>query len=621
MREASNKSVKALKLPNASDNGTASSDLSIVISPKPDDAKLKRAQQIDDLSRSTGDLAVYKYYSRHVYWFPGLFFLAFAAINVFSYSFAQIWLKWWTDAGGTQIGLYIGIFIALAFLNSFSQGAYVWAIIIRISPSTARKFHAILLRTVMRAPQALFTNTDSGVLLNRFTQDMTIIEGQLATGVLVSITNLFSALAAAGLVATGSSYMATTIPLLVFAIWALQNVYIRTSRQLRILDIEARSPLYTHFAETVAGLMTIRTFGWTEAFKTTNIQLLDQSQRPYYSLYCIQRWLSLVLDLIVAAEAILVVGLAVGIRGSTSAGLLGVSLNNVLSFSAALSNFLGGWTMLETSLGSIARLKGFEEAVQPEDKAEECVVPDSDWPAQGHIQFRNVSAFYDNTTSGLHDLTLDITSGQTIGICGRTGSGKSSLLGTLLRLIEIESGSILIDGIDMATLPRQTIRQRFLVATQNPLIVPASLRVNVDPEGNAEETQISSALQRVGLGMLVKRLGGLDKDIHMDDLSRGEQLLLSLARLILSKRHDKGILLLDEATSNLDSAAETVVQAVLQEDFADYTKIVVAHHLHTILDADVIVVMEQGRLVEADDPSTLLKNPNGKLSKLMESQL
>lgn len=582
---------------------------------------MERAQQISDLSRSTGDLAVYKYYSRHVHWFPGLFFLASAAINVFSYSFAQIWLKWWTDAGGTQIGLYIGVFIALAFLNSFSTGAYVWAIIIRISPSTARKFHAILLRTVMKAPQALFTNTDSGVLLNRFTQDMTIIEGQLATGVLVSITNLFSALAAAALVATGSSYMAATIPLLILAIWALQNVYIRTSRQLRILDIEARSPLYTHFAETVAGLMTIRTFGWTEWFKTTNITLLDESQRPYYSLYCIQRWLSLVLDLIVAAEAVLVVGLAVGIRGSTSAGLLGVSLNNVLSFSAALSNFLGGWTMLETSLGSIARLKSFEEAVEPEDKPEECVVPDTNWPAQGQIQFRNVSAFYENTTSGVHEFNLNVEPGQTIGICGRTGSGKSSIIATLLRLVEIDSGSISIDGVDIATLPRRTIRERLLVATQNPLIVPASLRVNVDPEENSTDDQICSTLARVGLGALVERLGGLDKNVNADDLSRGEQLLLSLARLVLSKKRNEGILLLDEATSNLDSAAEGVVQAVLKEDFKNYTKIIVAHHLHTILDADIMVVMEQGRLVEAGRPETLLKNVRGKLSQLMESQL
>lgn len=169
------------------------------------DETLQQAREIDDLARSTGDLSVYKYYSRHVNKFHGIVFLAAAALNIFSYSFAQIWIKWWTDAGGAQIALYISILIGLALLNSTSTGLYIWAMVIEIAPSTARKFHDILLRTVMRAPQALFAKTDNGVLLNRFTQDMSIIEGQLATGVLVSITNLFSALAAAALVATGSS--------------------------------------------------------------------------------------------------------------------------------------------------------------------------------------------------------------------------------------------------------------------------------------------------------------------------------------------------------------------------------------------------------------------------------
>lgn len=124
--------------------------------------------------------------------------------------------------------------------------------------------------------------------------------------------------------------MAATIPLLVLVIWGLQHVYLRTSRQLRLLDLEARSPLYSHFLESLNGLSTIRAFGWEQESMETNKRLLDYSQRPYYLLYCIQRWLNLVLDLIVAAEAVLVVGLALGLKASTTAGLLGVSLNNIL---------------------------------------------------------------------------------------------------------------------------------------------------------------------------------------------------------------------------------------------------------------------------------------------------
>jgi len=147
-------------------------------------------------------------------------------------------------------------------------------------------------------------------------------------------------LASAALIATGSAYMATTVPLLLLAVWALQRIYLRTSRQLRLLDLEARSPLYSLFLETLSGLVTVRAFGWEGRLRAESCRRLDYSQRPYYLLYCIQRWLALVLDLIVGAEAVLVVGLAVGLRRETSAGLVGVSLNNILcEFATAICEY------------------------------------------------------------------------------------------------------------------------------------------------------------------------------------------------------------------------------------------------------------------------------------------
>lgn len=186
--------------------------------------------------------------------------------------------------------------------------------------------------------------------------------------------------------------MATTIPLLLAALWVLQRVYLRTSRQIRLLDLEAKSPLYSHFLEGITGLVTIRAFGWQRPSKDELIRLLDRSQRPYYLMYCIQAWLVLVLDLIVAAEAVLVVGLALGLRQSTSASLLGVSLNSLLSFNKHVRNLIEGWTELETSLGSISRVQSFERDVTPEAREGEDQEPPSDWPQSGEIEFRNVTA-------------------------------------------------------------------------------------------------------------------------------------------------------------------------------------------------------------------------------------
>lgn len=276
---------------------------------------------------------------------------------------------------------------------------------------------------IIRAPQSFFSVTDSGSILNRFSQDMTLIEGQLPVGVMVTVsskttvgvafgmkltaTDLFAAIAGAALIASGSSYMAATIPFLMVAIFAVQHVYLRTSRQLRHLDLEARSPVISHFTESINGLATIRAFGWQKSCSDENNRLVDLSQQPYYLLYCIQRWLNLVLDLIVAAEAVIVIGLAIGLRTSTSAGLLGISLNNVLcefleidfcnptdltAFNNSLSSLVSGWTILETSLSSIARLKNFEAEVKPEARDGESQIPPEDWPNQGAIEFDRLTA-------------------------------------------------------------------------------------------------------------------------------------------------------------------------------------------------------------------------------------
>lgn len=198
----------------------------------------------------------------------------------------------------------------------------------------------------------------------------------------------------AALVSLGSTYMATTIPFCIFVVYVLQKFYLRTSRQLRFMDLEARSPVFSHFLESLEGISTIRAFGWQEQSIETSIKRLDVSQKPYYLLYCIQRWLNLVLDLVVAALATIVVALAVRLRSSTSPGLIGISLNSILTFSVFLSELIDYWTQLETSLGAIARLKTFEAQTTPEAKPGEDAIPPEEWPERGGVEICNIFATY-----------------------------------------------------------------------------------------------------------------------------------------------------------------------------------------------------------------------------------
>ena len=188
--------------------------------------------------------------------------------------------------------------------------------------------------------------------------------------------------------------MALACPALVLCVYFLQSFYLRTSRQMRFLDLECKSPLYTHFTETIEGLSTIRAFGWEDHFLGENIELLDKSQRPHYLMYCIQRWFNLVLLLLVGLTAVIVVALATSLTSTTTGGRLGVSLSSIVNFNFSLGMFMMFWTQMETSLGAIARLKSFETEAVSEHKEEETFVPGQDWPTLGSIEFRNVSASY-----------------------------------------------------------------------------------------------------------------------------------------------------------------------------------------------------------------------------------
>lgn len=322
----------------------------------------------------------------------------------------------------------------------------------------------------------------------------------------------------------------------------------------------------------------------------------------------------------------LVVGLALGLRYTTSLGLLGVSLNNILSFNVALSSLVTGWAVLETSLGSIARLKQFEADVEPEDKGELMDKPPPLWPDPGAIEFCNVTAHHSPSSGGIQDVNLRIKPGQRVGVCGRTGSGKNSLLGAILGLLDIQSGRIIIDDIDLSATSRDTTRERLLVLPQEPLILAGSVRFNVDPHGSSDDAAITPILERVRLrDLLIGQHGarGLDTLLTTSSLSKGERQLLALARLLLRlKRHRHAgaggaVVLLDEPTSDLDAQTDAVVQRVLREELAGATTVTVAHRLATIMDSDLIVVMDAGRVVEVGEPGELLRRePSGWLARL-----
>jgi len=196
------------------------------------------------------------------------------------------------------------------------------------------------------------------------------------------------------LIGVASVYAAAAFPVVLISLYFIQKYYLRTSRQLRLLDLEAKSPLYTQFMESLSGLATIRAFGWRSALESHNAEMLDQSQKPFYLLFAVQRWLTLVLDLVVAAVAVILMVMVVELRGTISPGFVGVAMLNVILFSQSIKMLLTFWTNLETHIGSVARVKTFTEATAEENLPSEKHAPPPLWPLHGAIEIKSMSAEY-----------------------------------------------------------------------------------------------------------------------------------------------------------------------------------------------------------------------------------
>ncbi|KND91185.1 Multidrug resistance-associated protein 1 [Tolypocladium ophioglossoides CBS 100239] len=586
---------------------------------------------LDDDSQwpNMSDWTVYKYYARAVGWRNIVLMVFFGVVFAFLYTFPSVWLKWWTADVGQRDNFYIGMYALLQAI-----GLVFWFLFARhcLTTSVATSgttLHRRLLSTVMSASMAYLSKKDSGAILNRFSQDMQLIDGELPAALLNPVATAFIAVSQVAIITTASPWLALSYPFLLLAFYGVQKFYLRTSKQLRPLDLELKSPLYTHFLDTLRGISTIRALGWSQEHIERNYQLLDTSQRPLYLLAMVQQWLSLVLSLIVLVVAVTLGALALKLRSTI--GFTAVALVNLMSFGQMLRSVVVGWTLMETSISAVCRVKEFEEQTpREEDEAAGTAKPvDSNRPHLGRIECRNLEASYGQVlplpsaqTMSLKDINLVIEAGEKIGICGRSGSGKSSFLASLFRMLDIRGGSITIDSVDLKTIPLSTVRSRINAIPQDPFFLPGTVRMNADPYHTAPDASIVQALRRVQLWDKIQELGDLDSELKPDSLSQGQKQLFSLARAMLRPRCS--IVVLDEVTSRTDSndgsldfKTEKLMLEVLQEAFNGCTIIAIAHRLETILGFDRVAVFDDGKVIECDIPKMLLERQDSAFSRFL----
>jgi ATP-binding cassette subfamily C (CFTR/MRP) protein 1 len=466
---------------------------------------------------------------------------------------------------------------------------------IKLIPRSAINLHGRLLTTVENAPLSFFTSTDTGQIVNRFSQDLSVIDMELPLAGLILANNLCMAIIQVIFICLSASYFAIVLPFVAIVVYILQKFYLRTSRQIRLMDLEAKAPLYTNFLETLSGLVTIRAFGWTKDMEKRNMELLDASQRPFYLLYCIQRWLALVVDLTVAGLAVILVALIIRFRHSADAGFVGVALINIMTFSMTLTVVVQHYTAIETSLGAVSRIKSFVDSTRSENLPQESQEVPPEWPSKGDILVSDITASYAlDQDPALHNISILIPAGQKVGICGPSGSGKSSFVALLFHMLEITHGSVVIDDVGLSTIPRQVLRERLTVIPQEPIFLKGTIRQNLDPLDLGED---DSATEDV-----LKKVG--------------QRQLFCLARAML--RTSK-ILIIDEATASVDLQTDKLMQQIISEHFKDCTIIAVAHRLQTIRNFDRVAVFGNGRIVEYGEPDALLADEGSKFKALWDS--
>ncbi|KAL2884121.1 hypothetical protein SGCOL_000058 [Colletotrichum sp. CLE4] len=495
----------------------------------------------EDRLRQNGSWSVYKYYFERAGWIVVGSFVFATFTEAFCSGFTNIWFQWWVEANEKRPNDNLGMYLGVA-------------------------------------PLSFFQSTDTGSITNRFSQDLNLVDVTLPSNAINFASRV---------------------------LFFVQRYYLRTSRQVRLLDIEAKAPIYTHFLETLKGVATIRAYRWHGNFEEQATKLLNISQKPHYMLACIQQWLALILDLVVGALALIIVAMATSITDKFSPGAIGVSMVLVLGFNNSLATTIKNWTALETSIGAVARIREFSQTTPSEERGlGSSGIPPERWPLQGRIDFDNVTARYTRDGDAtLKNLTLSISSGQKIAVCGPSGSGKTSFVLSLLQMIEVTDGKILVDGIDLEDLERSEVRSRINVIPQEPLFIPGSVRFNLDPHSRESSETIKAALDRVGLLGKIGMAGGLDSELDADGFSAGERQLLALTRALIEKSQ---ILILDEATSSVDQDTEDKMQRIIEEEFSDQTVVSVIHRLRFIEKYDRVLLLKQGEAVEWDTPNTLL---------------
>ncbi|XP_072179239.1 ATP-binding cassette sub-family C member 9-like [Diadema setosum] len=588
----------------------------------------EKGRLIADEERDRGSVSyqIYLYYFRAVGYVMTAFILVTVVIRAAAQIGTNFWLSSWSEydlnvtgtssskSSGYWIGGYAGLSVATIILTSFNIILVAFGAL-----AASTNIHYTLLRNIICIPMRFFDTTPIGRILNRLSSDTQLIDQRLVhcLRLLVNLfANVFSALIVQIIVVW---YFGVFIVPICLAFFGLLVYYISTSRELQRCESVSRSPIFAHFSETLGGLSTIRAYKEEGRFFDTIIDRINTNNTVFLYLLTSMRWVAVRLDFlgdIVVFISSLCVLLGAAYLGVDSS-LVGLAISYSLEVSLYMNFAVRQCSEVELQMNGVERVKYYSE-VPTEDY--EGIEPSPDWPSRGKIEIMDLSVRYaEGLDPVLHDVTFTVEGMEKLGICGRTGSGKSSLTLALFRMIDTFQGSIVIDGIDIATVPLRTLRQRLSIIPQDSVLFTGSIRSNLDPTGTKTDREIWYALETAQLKDVVSNIPlGLDYTVTEggENFSVGQRQLFCLARAFL--RNSK-IVVMDEATASIDHETDGIIQDVVADVFENQTVLTIAHRVGTILNSDTILTLKDGRIAEFDAPSNLLDRHDSIFASLVKA--
>lgn len=488
-----------------------------------------------------------------------------------------------------------------------------WLLFLSCGLRAGIQSHKDLLAGVLAAPLRFFESNPVGRIVNRFSRDLETIEASLPRALQDSSHTLLDIVVVCSMLLLLAPWTILILIPLFIVYYRLQADFRPTSREAQRLDSIARSPLFALLSESLNGVETVRASGLSEPFQQRFEGYIDGNSGTGYSLTASNRWLGIRLE-ILAALVLLVAGISATflIGSSFPIAVSGLLLTYSINFSSAMNWFVRSIVQTESNLTSFERIQFYSNT--PAERRDGAPAPVA-WPTHGEVRFCGLTVRYrPELPAALNSLSFTVPGGSRVGIVGRSGSGKSTLILALARLLEPSAGHIEIDGVDTATLTLESLRSSMTAVPQEPVLFSGPLRDSLDPFRTASDEDVFQALKRVELERLVRSLPlGLATPVHEGGLnfSGGQRQLFCLARALL--RNSK-LIVLDEATANIDVETDFAIQRTIRREFTGATLLVVAHRLGTVIDSDLIVVLEQGRFGEIGTPEELLAKADSLLS-------